>query len=685
MKIRKCIALLITLQFTLLCYSQTQGQSQDVKRVSGKAYLMSDGIQYEIREDVVLARLKDGKQQVKDGINVQTSHSFGMLEIMVPNGVAVEEYKKILDKTCDFEYVDYDTYSKPCMCPNDSDYSYQWGPAYIQADAAWEITTGSPSVKVAIIDPDGFDLNHPDLYYGNDTYSNLSVSEGVDYVSSTDHTPTSPHGTMIAGIIAAKTNNGIGVAGIAGGNNCGGSKIIPYRAATKSQDIAAIYDAVSKGAKIITIGFTNAGNTEFDQALAYAYNHGVSIVCATGNDNLSSIPYPASNEHTIAVGAVDQASTRASFSNYGTGLDFVAPGAFVRSTIPYSSNYGYYSADSGTSLAAPHVSGVIALMLSIKPYLTPYVIKSILIDTAKKINTSVYSYDSNGWNEEVGYGLVNALNAVLTVVYPEITGPQLISTSQSYSVNGLPNAFSVEWSLSNSFYNQNCLQQNYPSTNQCTITRSSSQDMMDATLTATIKYNGETVRTITKTGLYAYSGFKGQYVSGNYSGNINYTHFFTVKTNVYTYVTSPNFYGATVSYDPDGAIPTFWEFNNQYGDLRFIMPTSHNNYPVAIDVYDVCGNYYQLYAMPDYYYLNISTDDQSVFVTLNKSGDSSESWGIDQPWTIEIRSALTGNLKATKLETSRSASVSTAGWPKGVYVIKATVGDEVITEKITVK
>jgi hypothetical protein len=156
METRKILALLLVMFAPLICYSQTRIQSRDVKRISGKAYLLSKGNQYEIREGVVLAKLKEGKKQVKDNIIVLKTHSFGMIEIAVPDSVAVEDYVKVLDKTDDFECVEFDTYVNPCMSANDTYYSDQWGPGHIHADAAWEITTESPSIKVAVIDSDGF-------------------------------------------------------------------------------------------------------------------------------------------------------------------------------------------------------------------------------------------------------------------------------------------------------------------------------------------------------------------------------------------------------------------------------------------------------------------------------------------------------------------------------------------------
>lgn len=312
-------------------------------------------------------------------------------------------------------------------------------------------------------------------------------------------------------------------------------------------------------------------------------------------------------------------------------------------------------------------------------YTTTYEgVRLAFIAAARAMNVNgLVSAVCNAWHA-VGVGDMDA----------SISGPVFIGCQSEYSIEGLPGGTQVVWNLSDNFYNQNCLQQNYPSINQCTITRSSSQNMMDATLTAYIIYNGDTIQTLTKTGLYAYTDFWGQYTSGNLSGTINYTHLLYATANTTTNIYSPNFIGGSASYNSTGTTPLYWQFYPELGRLYFTMPTTNNNAPVVIDVDDVCGNHYQLYALPNNspYYLSTSNNEGGVTIMLKENRGISERIGvIDSPWTIEIRSFSTGEMMATKLETSSSVSVSTAGWPKGVYIVKAMVGDEVITEKITVK
>ncbi len=270
---------------------------------------------------------------------------------------------------------------------------------------------------------------------------------------------------------------------------------------------------------------------------------------------------------------------------------------------------------------------------------------------------------------------------------PNLSGDNLINSTLVYSIDPLPSGYSVEWSLSDRYYNQHCLQQNYPTHNRCTITRSNNQDMMNATLTATIKYNGKTIRTLTKTGLYAYKDFYGQYTSDNISGTIDYTHIFYVKPGSRTVITSPNLMGgATVTYDNSGIAPLYPTLDLRQGKYYFTMPTNNGGTPVVLNVNDVLGNHYQLYAVPrNSYYLNISYTDNNIDVSLINDDNPTKEISCTQQWSYEIRSATKGELKTSKKVNSNSTSISTAGWRKGIYVIKAKIGEEEATEKIIVK
>lgn len=269
-----------------------------------------------------------------------------------------------------------------------------------------------------------------------------------------------------------------------------------------------------------------------------------------------------------------------------------------------------------------------------------------------------------------------------------INGPQLVNTNGYYSLNVIPSGATVQWNLSDSYYNNDYhyFTGNNPSIGSCLIVHNNNHDLVDATLTATILYNNVVVQELTKTGLYAYDGFWGQFTSGNLSGDINNTHIFGIRANATTYITSPNFYGATVTYDSSGATPTIWGFSPNNGDLTFV--TTNTLSPIVINVHDGCGNDYVLYAFASTAKsINVTNGENSITITLVGDDDSDMGMGcdVDQPWTIEVRNATTGALMTTQSATSRSTTISTVGWPKGIYIVKVTVGKEVLTEKVIVK
>lgn len=267
-----------------------------------------------------------------------------------------------------------------------------------------------------------------------------------------------------------------------------------------------------------------------------------------------------------------------------------------------------------------------------------------------------------------------------------INGPKLICTNSAFSLDVIPSGATFSWSLIDNYYNTgyNLLIPNYPTPGHCVIVRDQNHDLMDDTLKVEIKYNNITVQTLRMGPVYAYAGFKGNYTSGNLSGVIPNSHYFNIRTNVTTYIKSPNFYGATVSYSNSGATPSIWGFSSSNGDLTF--ETTTPNAAVVINVTDICGNSYVLYAYAtNQYRINVSNENGGIIVTLNDDDDSQRSSSIDQLWTIEVRNVTTGQLMAIRSSTNRSETISTAGWPKGIYVVKATIGKEVFTEKVIVK
>lgn len=334
----------------------------------------------------------------------------------------------------------------------------------IHAREAWNISTGA-NVKVAVIDW-GFELQHPDLV--NNIYSSFDCTDGADGAVNGAYGLKDGHGTKCAGIIGA-TNNNIGVIGVA--PHCDlilirhaydvkqGDSIVSI--GYYSWTISAFYKALEEHADVISNSWVNANaataNT-FDWTLLYSCltgrnGKGSVIVFATGNDNSASLTYPSNNEFVIGVGASNNLGHRWQKSNYGQDLDVVAPGFTIKTTDTIKPNGNHYGTITGTSAAAPMVAGVAALILSANPALTYAEVRDIIRSTARKLPT--YSFDSiapcGTWNEEVGYGLVDAYEAVFAAVGGnEIQGPSFVCDTTMYYLRYPSNPGStISWSLSN--------------------------------------------------------------------------------------------------------------------------------------------------------------------------------------------------------------------------------------------
>jgi hypothetical protein len=293
-----------------------------------------------------------------------------------------------------------------CVIPNDPDYGQQWNLPNIYSESAWDTETGSSDVVVAVIDT-GVDYLHEDLdaniwhnpgeipdnaidddgngyvddVIGWDFVDASGGAAGEDFVDQdNDPMDRQGHGTHVAGIAGAASNNGIGIASVAW--NC---KIMPVRAGFKtpsgggvleSDDAAqAIVYAAENGAKVINLSWGDYQKSSLiEDAIQFAAEQGALICAAAGNENSSSLLYPAAleNSSVVAVGATDSQDKRAYFSNYGDWVHVSAPGASIYST--YLNNF--YTFMSGTSMATPHVAGLAGLLFSYFPELTPPEIKA---------------------------------------------------------------------------------------------------------------------------------------------------------------------------------------------------------------------------------------------------------------------------------------------------------------------
>ena len=382
---------------------------------------------------------------------VRNYNKLSYADIVIPNTTSIEDYISILQEDPNVLSIDLNSYGEyTSATPNDAYFSDQWYLSEILVDSAWTITNGSPNIKVAILDS-GVDWLHPDLGMGEDSYQNIYCNpaeddwkdpndpnsgnhidddgngfvddyKGWDFATnSNDSRPrTYFHGTFVAGIIGAKTNNSIGIAGIAGGNYSKGINLLPYGVGDPLPETSIIDDAiiaaVDNNCQIIQLSLFIPQESAIDAALEYARCNNVTVVCASGNLGESSPVYPASHPTVIAVGGLEQDFRRWPNSNYGTNLSVMARCTGLVSTS-LTSNEDIYKYNFGTSFAAPQVSAIIALMLSVNSNLTCEGIRYIIESTAQKVGNYYYKvidgYPNGTWNDSVGYGLVNAYAAVL--------------------------------------------------------------------------------------------------------------------------------------------------------------------------------------------------------------------------------------------------------------------------------
>lgn len=302
------------------------------------------------------------------------------------------------------------------ITPDDDFYeAQQWNLRLIGLPEAWTFTTGNAD-PVAVIDT-GISLDHPDLAAKIWTNVDEIADNGIDddgngyiddvhgwnFVTGSTLIIGELHGTHVAGIAGAHTDNGIGVAGVSWR-----SSIMPLQAlrgdsGTYADVAEAIVYATDNGAHILnlSLGGEEVSDT-LDLAIAYARDHGCLIVAAAGNnkDQPASVLFPAASQGVLAVAATMNGDTPWSYSNRGPEVDVAAPGVDIFST----SHHGY-GVMSGTSMAAPHVSGLAALVWSMEPDLTSDQVTYVITSTARDVYIS-------GWDQRTGWGRIDAHAAI---------------------------------------------------------------------------------------------------------------------------------------------------------------------------------------------------------------------------------------------------------------------------------
>jgi thermitase len=278
----------------------------------------------------------------------------GVSSIRLPPGVSVPQAVSFYNSMPGVEFAEPNGIVHAMFVPNDPLWGTdQWGPQKINCMGAWDLNQGDPNVVIAIIDT-GVDYFHPDLAG--------KCTPGFDFVNN-DNDPMDDqgHGTHCAGIAAANTNNGIGMAGV--GFNC---KIMPVKVLDSGgsgswENIASgVAYASAQGANVLSLSLGGGGGSAtLELAVNNAWANNCVVVAAAGNSNTTSPSYPAYYSNCIAVASTTSTDNRSSFSNYGDWVDVAAPGSSIIST-----RFGGYQYLDGTSMACPHVAGLAGLLWS---------------------------------------------------------------------------------------------------------------------------------------------------------------------------------------------------------------------------------------------------------------------------------------------------------------------------------
>jgi subtilisin family serine protease len=376
------------------------------------------------RDRAILVKLRDGENPSLSrelnsfGENDKKLNSSAPFQRIIIDQKKSAEIDSIVDyyrSLPDVEWAEEDHLSKTLLVPDDAFYSYQWNLSRIGMPAAWDYTLGESSVIVAVLDTG--------VYFQLDDFAQTKFVRGYDFV----HDTTTPlddngHGTHVIGSIAESTNNEIGVAGMAPNISIMPVKVLASDGYGLDSDIAAgIYFATNNGASIINLSFGGEYSIAIDASIKYATDQGVLIIAAAGNEAAPTLNYPAALPGVMSVGATNDANVKAPYSNYGMGLDIVAPGGDLNRTLHnqeygddypagilqqtrYDGEIGYWYLE-GTSMAAPHVTGLAALLKSKNPSLSVADIVSIIEESATDLGLA-------GYDTTYGWGLIDAAKAL---------------------------------------------------------------------------------------------------------------------------------------------------------------------------------------------------------------------------------------------------------------------------------
>lgn len=292
------------------------------------------------------------------GQTKQLIDQIGVHVVRVPAGDelrAIERYRK----NPNVQYAEVDGIVRAMgvtpFTPNDPMLPDQWGLARVEATLAWGVTRGSSTIRIAILDT-GIDAEHGDITPKVVAARNFTTSRTVN--------DRNGHGTHVAGIAAAVTNNARGIAGLGFDSVLMNGKVLGDNGSGQWSWVASgIIWAADNGARVINLSLgATSHSAAVEDAVNYAWGQGAVLVAAAGNSNTDTFFYPAAYPNVIAVAATDRNDARATFSNFGLWVDVAAPGVDILSTIPRHRRTDRYALMSGTSMASPFVARLAGLV-----------------------------------------------------------------------------------------------------------------------------------------------------------------------------------------------------------------------------------------------------------------------------------------------------------------------------------
>jgi subtilisin family serine protease len=426
--------------FLIIGVMSSQALADDLVQVRSASGRITSALPNQILVKYKSGRAQIGLSSLSQKYGASVAHTIATLDVhvlRVPAGESLQGFLERLEKDPDVEFAEPNGVVRAVTAPNDPSYASQYSLLANTTDVegAWDITQGTASVVIAVIDT-GITLTHPDLIanlwtnpapsgnsglhgtrigidWNNDgDYNDTDPQNGPDQSPSSDPTDNNSvsneyHGTRVSGISAAVTNNGVNIAGVA--RNC---KIMAVKAlnsagsGTFSGVAEAINYAVANGASVINMSLGAEGGSS--QTVLNAVNAAVAanVVLVAAAGNLQSgvscaVNFPASISSVIAVGATDSSNVITFFSCTGNSVDLVAPGDNILATIAPNGT----STGDGTSFSSPIVAGVAALIRSLDPAMT-------VADVTRYLTFTVTDLGSSGFDTTYGYGLLNAKRAV---------------------------------------------------------------------------------------------------------------------------------------------------------------------------------------------------------------------------------------------------------------------------------